>query len=370
MMPIVSEGHTQTPLRLIPECEDDTASERLPLLTTAADVREIVQYLVRKPAGVMPAEELDRPKKRLFEDRKLAAYDLLGLTSRAGSLIRLSSLGWTFAADFDADAKVFRVVLQRTPAYLAALKWIHEQNIDMITSTELLGFWVELRADLPSNDHETARGAVVSFFSICQAAVLGTMTLGKRGHITRFCVDRDELIKFLDASTLDPHMTRSNKTEMGEGHHLEGSFQICQNSEQPRVMIQGGNKTIVNLLLRTLRVAGMASELVASVWDCKTTFADRDAMFREYAAMLVILDEQSFTRDDVGTWRLNERISMELGAAHVLHDRRVIVLRDKKVTSPDGLKDLVQFEFHNDHMDWQVGLELIETVHGFVGTSS
>jgi hypothetical protein len=56
---------------------------------------------------------------------------------------------------------------------------------------------------LTNSDEEQIKGVVVSFFSFCQGAVLGTMTLGKRGHITRFCVDRTELSGFLeDAPTL------------------------------------------------------------------------------------------------------------------------------------------------------------------------
>src|SRR6476620_12471109 len=83
-------------LRLLPSTPAQE-NEKLPILTTASDIRELIQYLKRRPAGLIATEELDRPKKRLFDDNKLAAYEFLGITIREGKLLKLSTLGWNFA---------------------------------------------------------------------------------------------------------------------------------------------------------------------------------------------------------------------------------------------------------------------------------
>ncbi|MDX6385393.1 MAG: hypothetical protein QOK48_2966 [Blastocatellia bacterium] len=56
---------------------------------------------------------------------------------------------------------------------------------------------------------------------------------------------------------------------------------------------------------------------------------------------------------------------MEIGAAHVLYDGRVILLADRKFQTPNGIQDLIYYEFQNDSLDWEVGLQLIRVVEDF-----
>jgi hypothetical protein len=358
-------------LRLLPSSPEQE-SERLPILTTAADIRELVQYLKRRPAGVIAAEELDRPKKRLFEDRKLEAYEFLGITTREAQTLRLTPLGWKFARRMEADTDVFRYLLDRHRPYTAALNWISQQNMDMITSTELCNFWHGAHSEaFGYNDQETIRGAVLSFFSISQAAGLGTLTLGKRGHITRFVFDRDELARFLaekSASTLHcDDTTGSEARNIFIGPVAPNDFPVAltNESQESTVLIQCKNPKVVELIQRTLEIINVRSRLVDVVWNRNGSTASALDSSREVCALIAVLGEESFIKDQVGNSVIKDSVLMELGAAHVLYDRRVVLMADSNSAGCEGIEDLIRYEFDDGRLDWEVGLQLITLVNIF-----
>src|ERR1044072_723546 len=178
-----------------------TQHTRLPILTSANDIRDFVQYLKRKTAGVVAAEELDRSRKRLFEEHKLEAYRSLGITEETDGLVMLSSLGWDLARRLEPETEGFRQLLSRTPTYVAAVHWMYREDFEVVTLTGGLAFWTSLPEIAETHDLEAMRGAALSFFSLCEAAELGTLTLGKRGHITRLRVDHEQLRRFVEAKS-------------------------------------------------------------------------------------------------------------------------------------------------------------------------
>ena len=186
-------------LKLLTLPDKQVQRARLPISTSAADVRDFVQYLRRKSAGVVAAEELDRARRRLFDERRLQTYRSLGITEENDGLLTLTALGRELARRLEPEIEGFRELLHRSPPYLAAVEWMHERNLEVVTSTDLLAFW-STSYDLDErHDPEAMRGAVTSFFSLCEAAELGTLTLGKRGHTTRLRVDHEELSSFVES---------------------------------------------------------------------------------------------------------------------------------------------------------------------------
>jgi hypothetical protein len=358
-------------LRLLPS-SPAPENGKLPILTSAADIRELIQYLKRRPAGVIAAEELDRPRKKLFDDRKLAAYEFLGITTREGKLLRLSALGWNFAQRLAADAEMFRHLLDRHPPYFTALTSIALQNLDLITSTELCDFWHGAHSDaFEFADHEAIRGAVVSFFSLCQAAGLGTMVLGKRGHITRFFVDRDELTRFLNNGPAAP--SDNEDAAHADSRPFVGPLALNNPGGVPTadapeltVLIQCKNPLILELIQRTLAVANLRGIQVSAIWDRTNSTADVvENHSREFCALIVVLGEEAFITDREGTSGIKQNLLLELGAAHVLYDRRVIVLADKTSAVGAGLEDLISFAFDSERLDWAAGLQLIKQLAEF-----
>ena len=186
-------------LKLLTSPDKHIQRARLPVSTSAADIRDFVQYLRRKSAGVVAAEELDRARRRLFDERRLQTYQSLGITDQDDGLLTLTALGRELARRLEPEIEGFRQLLHRVPPYLAAIKWMHERNLEVVTSTDLLAFWSTFYDLDEKHDPEAMRGAVISFFSLCEAAELGTLTLGKRGHTTRLRVDHEELTRFYES---------------------------------------------------------------------------------------------------------------------------------------------------------------------------
>ena len=82
--------------------------------------------------------------------------------------------------------------MDATDALFATDNFKAGELIGLVTSTDLLAFWTTFYDLDEKHDPEAMRGAVISFFSLCEAAELGTLTLGKRGHTTRLRVDHEE----------------------------------------------------------------------------------------------------------------------------------------------------------------------------------
>lgn len=188
-------------LKLLTLPDKQTLHTRLPILTSANDIRDFVQYLKRKSAGVVAAEELDRSRRRLFEEHKLEAYRSLGITDENDGLLKLSSLGRELARRLEPETEGFRQLLNRIPTYVAAVNWMYRENFEVVTLTDLLAFWPSFHEIAEVYDPEAMRGAAISFFSLCEAAELGTLTLGKRGHITRLRVDLEQLRRFVEVKS-------------------------------------------------------------------------------------------------------------------------------------------------------------------------
>ena len=358
MMSIVDDNPAGTVLSLV--SAPDPADLSVPVLATAADLREFVQYLRSKPNGVVAAEELDRPKKRLFDERKLVAYQLLGLTTTDGSSVRLSLKGRQFARNFESDARAFRCLLSQTRPWLSALQWLSEQNIEMITAPEIVCFWLTAQpAFLAQTDHEHMKGAVVSFFSFCQGAALGTMTLGKRGHITRFCTDHAELRRFLEEA---PSLAVDEAKSAGVEDIEELASQASDETDF-KVLINSYDQNLAGRLQQTLELAGLNSEQIKVGWSSRLSSHNLFWGYRRNeCALLVLLGEDAFHLDSSGNYLLNERLLLRLGAAHILFDHRVVVIASKRVSSLSGFAELNYYEVDGEQMGWELILQVVKVL--------
>jgi hypothetical protein len=368
MTPILDETHFEP--GFLTSSPEDAVCAQLPIFTSASDIRELVQYLQKRPGGINVAEELDKARKRLFEDRKLSAYELLGITTRTNGSLRLSALGRKFAKDIEPEEKSFRHLLEHTLPYWTALKWIHQQNLDVVAASEILGFWQEFHAEAVNvEDQEAMRGAVVPFFSLCQAAALGTMTLGKRGHTTRLCIDRDQLTRFLEgrsSSSLITDTAVANEYSDEAAAEFGGLVRWQRRAPLRILILQSANTVIVELIRRTLALAHTQTGTREIAWQGKASLDQGLCDYPAgYNAVVVILDEGSFSPDAAGKQYLKEKVLMEIGAAHVLYNGRVVLLADRKFQIPHGIQDLIYYEFENDSLDWEVGLQLISIAEDF-----
>lgn len=181
----------------------------LPVLATSNDVREVVRFLMDKTKGLSIAESLNFEPKRVFESRKMFAYEYWGITKRLGEKILLTDLGNKLAEIITLEATIFCELLKQTPLYYEALKVIFSEKKKMITQLEITEIWNKISEDVSFDfsNNKSLEGVASSFFSLCQSAGLGIFTIGKRGQPARLKVDSDALRKFIEFS-------KSSKIEM------------------------------------------------------------------------------------------------------------------------------------------------------------
>lgn len=193
--------HQHSPGEVNPKCREDVddsdvvRSANLPALATANDVRELVQYLKRLPNGVNICDVVQPIKKRIFYPPKVEAYLSWRLVTRKGDRLKLAPLGWQFAKSLEPEAEAYRRLLGGTNLYQAALQWISEQELDLVTTGDVMEYWESTSPNIECGVEDVDLGkSVVSFFHLCQAAELGTMTIGKRGQPARLRIWRAALL--------------------------------------------------------------------------------------------------------------------------------------------------------------------------------
>ena len=64
-------------------------------------------------------------------------------------------------------------------------------------------------------------------------------------------------------------------------------------------------------------------------------------------------------------FQLNQNVLIEIGAAFVLYDRRVILVWDKRLPVPSNLQGLYRCEFEGTELSWSKGMKLMEAVKQF-----
>lgn len=173
--------------------------ENLPILATSNDVREVVRFLKDKPEGLPVVEALNFEPRRVFEARKIAAYEYWGVVKRECERLKLTALGEKLVNIVALETAIFEELIVSIPVYLKAIKWIERQKLKVVTRYEIAGIWNQGidEKDLEQTGGKNSEAEVVSFFSLCQAAGLGIFTVGKRGQPARLRIEPRTLRQFL-----------------------------------------------------------------------------------------------------------------------------------------------------------------------------
>ena len=80
--------------------------------------------------------------------------------------------------------------------------------------------------------------------------------------------------------------------------------------------------------------------------------------------MIVTADEQAKVGSD---YTINNNVLIEIGAAFVLYNKRVVLLWDKRLKVPSNLSGLYRCEFEGNELSFAVGTKLAKSVKGFKG---
>jgi hypothetical protein len=363
--------------RVLPAPEAEQ-SATLPMLATASDVREVVRLLKKRASGLTIIEGMDAIK-RIFDPRKVAAYEYWGLVTRTNDRLRLSALGWEFARKLEPEARLYRTMLDRTLAYRSALEWVFGQNIEIVTDADIAAYWLKHPAEVfLTGNRKTIEAAVACFFHLCQEAELGMATVGKRGQPTRLRVDREELAAYIaGSSSTVPEDMPPIALEESAGEQpaptinespLQQTTAAAAVTGKMRVFIsRRKDAELIKQVQTTLEVAGIDSE-VSHRTDGGAEFMPDELfqLMRRCDAAIIVITGEDCRTDDAGKAVLSEGLLMEIAAANVHYNRRVILLWDESVPLPARLRDLCRCEFAGDQLTWESGMQLLKALKNFM----
>jgi hypothetical protein len=344
---------------------EGSSPSTLPILATATDVREVVQLLKKKPEGITIVEASDAVRKRLFDPRKVAAYETWGIISKSGDRMKLSRLGCEFAATLEPEAQVYRIMLDNTPPYRAVLEWAYHRDLDLVTYADIVEYWKQHFPEALQQGEKTPECQVVSFLHLCHAGEIGVATVGRKGQPSRLRVDHDELAAYIEGTPRqileeavvgDSRLNARRPTALGAfpKHLMRVFISTCKGSG------------LVDSIQDALQVADIAGEVVERDTDCAQLLSERTFQaMRRCDAGIIIVDHSDCHQDATGRDVLNQGALIEIGAALVHFARRLVLLRDKQVPFPFDTGDLCHFELEGDELTWETGLRLIKAVKLF-----
>lgn len=352
----------------------EEAAHTFSIAVTANDVRDAVRILKKRTDGVSLAEATDAFKKRILNPQKTAVYEYWGIVTRNGDRLGLSPLGCELARRIEPEVSVFRSILDSIHLYRSVLFWMHKHCFDRITHPDVIAYWTENCASIMrACRQDTIKMDAICFFHLCQAAELGTVTLGKRGQPARLLVDREELEKYLRDDHCSLDLIANETGEMNAAKHpLLSKLSNRATNVSPGVYISCSYKSpVIEQVQATLNLAEFESEVIErGEFGAAILPETMRLAMRSSVAGIIILTAHDCRRDEAGDDRLNEAVTMEIGAARALYDDRVVLLREKRIVIPCSLIDLIQCEFQSNSLSWESGVQLMQKIKAWKSSDS
>lgn len=356
----------------------------LPLKTTADDVRAIVKYLKTKPTGAT-LPEAKAVAKRIVDGRKLAAYGSWGLITREDGKLKLADRGWDMARHPEREKNAYLEIISLMKPYRSVTEWAHHQDMKAIDTNDVAAHWHDHHTDAVGDANEnTLRENAVCFFNIAEAAGLGTMTIGRSGHATRLDLDRAAVSSFIEAGPATLPWDETPDAEEAEAELVDGGADDEDPPEQPtdleaagpkapqhaepfRVFIShGSNHDVVEQIVDMLGVAEIEPEVAVAEETTAIPVSEKvlNSMRRCQAGIIAVTVDEGL-KDEDGNYTLNNNVLIEIGAAFVLYDQRVVLVWDKRLPVPSNLQGLYRCEFEGDELLWKAGMKLMKAIQGF-----
>lgn len=360
----------------------------LPIKTTVEDALGIVAYLKTKPTGATLSEAKSVVDNRILDGRKMSAYQTWGLVEVDGDRYKLSERGRRLARDPETQSQaVFREVVNAIPTYRSAMEWAYHQKLDSVTVDDLAANWhTHHRAALGTDAEATIKNAVTCFFNVADGAGLGRYVIGRSGGVTRLETFAAELKQLVEAGPSAPPWQAPEiaEDEATDEEQVDDTATGAEAAATPppapttpaellqpeveavRVFISHGkNMDVVEQVKTILDLADIKWEIAVEEESAAIPVPDKvfGAMRNCNSGIICVSGEEVSGSEEEFT--LNQNVLIEIGAAFVLYDRRVVLLWDKRIPVPSNLQGLYRCEFDGDELSWTAGTKLMKAIQGF-----
>lgn len=351
----------------------------LPIFTTVEDVKSLVLYLKNKPTGATMTDIKAALGGNVVDGRKITAYLAWRFVEKGGDRLKLAGRGWRFARKPAEEQTILREVIDAIVPYRSALEWAFHQQLDEVTNVDVAAHWHEHHSEQTGTDNEnTLKDAAVCFFNLCQGANLGKLVVGRRGQPTRLQINAGQLEEFIESgpsalpeTAADPSVEASHRSvgavESAPEHPAEEQTPPPATAKPLRIFIaHGRNMTLVEQVETMLALGGFESEVAED--EETTAIPVPEKVFsamRRCEAGIIIVSADEASKSGNGKYSINENVLIEIGAAFVLYDRKVVLVWDKRIAVPSNLQGLYRCDFEGDEFTWTAGMKLMKAIKDF-----
>jgi predicted nucleotide-binding protein len=355
----------------------------LPIKTTMDDCEKVLGYLKTKPSGATITEARGVLDPRHLDGRKIKAYEAWALVKVDADRMLLTADGREVARDPDRAIAHYRAVIARIRPYRAVIERAHHGGQDTLLINDVAANWHDHHQDTLGTTNATSiKDAVTCFFNLAEGAGLGKYVLGRHGQETRldlntvavrqFVLDEPNVTPLVDGAVLDaavhpeveaPGAASGEEAEAVTRLRASGDASV----DELRVFItHGRNRDIVEQVETMLGVADIPYEVSIESETTAIPVPEKviGAMRRCSAAIICVSVEEDH-KDDAGNYAINENVLIEIGAAFVLYNTKVILLWDKRLKVPSNLQGLYRCEFEGDEIGFKEVMRLMKAVKDF-----
>ncbi len=305
---------------------------------TSNDAREVVRFLRNKPSGISFAEFLSSEPRRIFEPRKIDAYEYWGIIQREGDRVKLTGLGDKLSQIVASENEIFERILSSVPTYVEIIKWIDHQKLQLVTYPDIRDFLSRVQQKHLSTRMSEAE--IVSFFSICHGAELGVATVGKRGQPARLKIDSQRIEEFLFLNKTGGKLSkRKSNSSADSNYSINGNSSSSGTSKIQRIYISGSpGSEIAGNLCEVLELADFESVVANEVEKDDQLQSGRLQKMQICQAGIIFINDQDCSSGSNGKTEIDETRLTEITAAAGLFNWRVIIIWNNAFPQPEYLQ--------------------------------
>ena len=187
-----------------------------------------------------------------------------------------------------------------------------------------------------------------------------------------------EKTKMLRLSQLSQQKANSDMESIEDNNYdvPEENFETKSEDEKPEkqeaktiakaFISHSKNENILDQLKTILEFGDFEYTIAEEVETSAIPIPDKVfGLMRQCNCAIINVSADEEMEQENGSYRINENVLIEIGAAFVHYDKRVILLVDKRLVLPSNLQGLYRCEYEGDELSVRVSIKLQKTLTDF-----